>query len=74
MIFKISVHLKQTDKLIAQLIIIAKRRTFHELNTLSLVRLMKSSTFGLGYKLCVLYFNLSLFISLFKCFFLLMYM
>ena len=28
----------------------ATRRTFHELNSISLVRLMKSSTFGLGLK------------------------
>ena len=26
----------------------ARRQTFHEINSLSLVRLMKSSTFGLG--------------------------
>ena len=27
---------------------LGKRRTFHELNSLNLARLMKSSTFGLG--------------------------
>ena len=30
---------------------LGRRRTFHELNSLSLARLMKSSTFGLGVRL-----------------------
>ena len=30
---------------------LGRRRTFHELNSLNLARLMKSSTFGLGLRL-----------------------
>ena len=49
-----SIHLKQTDRTCWTIethsdeLTWARRGTFHELNSLSLVRLMKSSTFGQG--------------------------
>ena len=42
-----SIHLHQTDGKSLDDLNWARRQTFHELNSLSLVRLMKSSTFGL---------------------------
>ena len=53
-IFRCSIRLLQTDttcwtiQIHSDKLNGARRRTFHELNSLSLFRLMKSSTFGLG--------------------------
>ena len=60
-IFKRSIRLKQTNRTCWTIqthsdeLNWARRRTFHELNTLSLIRLMKSSTFGLGLWLLLIY-------------------
>ena len=53
-IFRRSIHLEQTDRTCWTIqthsdeLNWARRRTFHEVNSISLVRLMKISTFGLG--------------------------
>ena len=59
-IFRRSIRLKQTDRTYWTIQTHSdelnrdRRRNFHELNSLSLIRLIKGSTFGIGLTLAIL--------------------